>query len=91
MKLQDIFENTGATPLSRMTPAEYVLHTYYVYGGNDETDITIEDSRQKYRILISGSHVDVIPDDSINNRRAREIRRDILARTDFGQLDSDVE
>lgn len=89
MKLSEIKPLVENQQLAAMSPAEYVMHTYYVYGGNDETDLTIEESKQKYRILIGQNAIEVLADDPINNRRAKEIRRDIINRTDYGQMDTD--
>lgn len=75
----DIDESTSSLTQQQFT--DYVMNTYYVYGGNDEDDIMIEDGHQKYRVKYSNGNVFVSPDESSRpaNARAREIKHDIVS------------
>jgi hypothetical protein len=67
--------------------AHYILNSYYVWGGNDTDDITIEEKKQKYRCLWRYSRFDVLPDDDANIKRADEIYAEITTRKDWGQFE----
>ena len=78
-----------APELSQEQFAHYVMHTYYVFGGNDETVIIIEDSHQKYSIEYQYGKVFVYPDEPSTQTRARakQIKQEILTQADHGQFE----
>jgi hypothetical protein len=69
----------------------YVMNSYYVYGGNDEDDITIEDDHQKFRVRYNeiANEAEVWAEESNheNNKRAEEIAKDINTQHDWGQFE----
>jgi hypothetical protein len=65
----------------------YIMSSYYVYGGNDADDIIIEEKKQKYRCLWRYSRFDVLPDDNANIKRADEIYAEIATLKDWGQFE----
>lgn len=69
--------------------AHYIVNSYYVYDGNDLDDITIEESKQKFRCTWYNNTVHVAFDEYSrdNVTRAKEIYNEIINQRDWGQFE----
>lgn len=69
--------------------AHYILSSYYVYDGNDLDDITIEESKQKFRCTYYNNTINVAYLDysKDNVTRAKEIYNEITNQRDWGQFE----